>query len=142
MNLKYLTGQGQSRKMRGILLLILFLALVTFLMYTNLAVPSTKSISGIYRNECCAYIRIDDGHLIYAGKSYEFRLLTEKQGLTGYVGGRFTRSVIEPSAEPTLIGVSNDGGRRSLSIRMDQHDYTFRLVQSSSNPQLRRISQP
>jgi hypothetical protein len=128
------SGIERNKKVQVVTASILLVLMLGFIVYTKLTGPDLESFGGIYRNECCSDIVIRDGHIIYKGRAFDIRMLTEKTGLTGEISGRFTRDGIQVSGEPTPIGFSGDGGQRSLSIRIDQRDYTFRQVESFAVP--------
>ena len=66
--------------------------------------------------------------------SFDFKLLNMKFGLTGYVNAKFTSDGMKKSEEQTAITFYNDSGKRALSLPIDRHNYTFRLVRSFSMP--------
>jgi hypothetical protein len=91
--------------------------------------PSKGAVNGVYRNECCKDIVIEDDHLSYGDSSFGFDLENMKFGLTGYVDGKFTVAGIQQSEEPAVISFHNEGGVRVLSLPIDGRETDFRQVQ-------------
>lgn len=55
-----------------------------------------------------------------------------KFGLTGYVKGRFNKTGIVPAEQETAISFTGDANSRALSLPVEGHDYTFRLIVQSA----------
>jgi hypothetical protein len=112
---------------------VLIALIFGFSIFAKLQAPDKNIADGVYRNECCSDIIIKDGHISQRDKTFDFKLLNMKFGLTGYVSGRFTREGMQESDQETAITFLTEGGRRALSLPIDQHEYTFRIVGSAES---------
>lgn len=128
------TGFERNKKVQLIGFIALLCCIIWFVISTRRNEVPTEAVNGVYRNQCCDNIIIRDGRLFYRGKSFAFRLFNMKYGLVGDINARFTGHDIQESAESTEIEFLNPGTQPSLSVRIDQNDDTFRLVQPLGPP--------
>jgi hypothetical protein len=123
------SGIEQNKKVQLFLAFILIGLVCGFFIYTRMNAPKQNSVDGVYRNECCSDIVIQNGRIAQGNTVLHLKLLNMKFGLIGYVDGQFTGQGVKASQEPTAIAFSNESGKRTLSIPIDRQDHTFRLVE-------------
>lgn len=123
------TGIDRNRKVQLALGILLATLATLFYFYTRSNQPATGIVNGVYHNECCVNITIDNQHIYQNGKSSTIKLRNMKFGLTGYVGGQFTKDGLQDSNEETAIAFQKEGNRWVLSVPIDRHDHVFRSTE-------------
>lgn len=117
-----------SRKIKFIFAGILIILIISFFLLMRSTAIDTKIFNGIYRNECCPDIIIDDGQFSYGERSMMISSYGTESDLIGYVHGHFSLSGVEKSDEKAIIHFSGSGANRAISFPIDGKNYTFKIA--------------
>jgi hypothetical protein len=123
-----------QKKIRLVLVGFISILALIFLVYTKSTAPSRHDFDGVYHNDCCGDVIINDGNVHRDGKTVSIKIRRMKFGITGYVNGRFTNTSVFKSDEETAISFYKDGARWELTLPIDRREYVFKSSSGGIKP--------